>query len=171
MIYADDISKQILSSDTQVRMEVMKHMGAQSYINNKINSQFLASVVFSDKKKLNKLNSILHPKVRTKIEELSRKFFQTDKMIFVEAALIYESSMDEMFDYVVLISAEKTIRMMRSIKNKNFTEQDFLNRENNQIKEEIKQKKADFTFTNNGTKTELKEKASLLVKILELNLS
>jgi dephospho-CoA kinase len=85
----------------------------------------------------------------------------------VEAALIYEAKFDKMFDYIVLVTAETEIRMKRFTSDKDASENDFFKREGNQIKQETKQKKADFVFTNNGSKSELKLKADLLIRILE----
>jgi dephospho-CoA kinase len=167
VLYADDISKEILSKDADVKSEVINHIGAKSYSGEKINNSFIANIVFSDQKKLKKLNSILHPKVRLKIDSLSKTLFKKNNIVFVEAALIYESKFENMFDYIVLITASYDIRMQRSIKNKHISKSDFVNRDSNQIKQDLKQNKADFTFSNDGTKNELKMKAVLLIKILE----
>jgi len=167
VLYADDISKEILSKDADVKAEVINDIGAQSYNGEKINNSYIASIVFSDQKKLKKINSILHPKVRSKIDALSKTLFKKNNIVFVEAALIYESKFEKMFDYIVLITASYDIRMQRSIRSKRISEKDFVNRDNNQINQELKQNKADFTFSNDGTKNELKKKANLLIKILE----
>jgi dephospho-CoA kinase len=87
--------------------------------------------------------------------------------VFIEAALIYEVDMEDMFDYVVLITAERDIRLKRKISS-GITEADFCKRELNQIPEEEKKKRADFIFSNNSTKTELKMKFNLLLLTLGL---
>jgi len=84
----------------------------------------------------------------------------------VEAALIYEAKFDKMFDYIILITADTEIRMKRFTSSQKASEADFFKREDNQIKQETKQKKADFIFTNNGSKSELKLKVDLLLRIL-----
>lgn len=167
VLFADDISKEILANDPEVRAKVIENFGAQSFKEQKINTDYIASVVFSDQKKLRTMNSILHPKVRMKIDELYEALFASHNIVFVEAALIFESKIEKMFDYIVLIIADNNIRKNRSIKAKNITEEDFLNRESNQINQELKEKRADFTFSNNGALDELKNKAELLIKILE----
>ena len=167
VLYADEISKKLLTEDKSIKSAVIEHIGAQSYRGDKINNEFIANIIFSNQTKLKKINSILHPKVRLKVEELSKSLFKTHKIVFVEAALIYESKIEKMFEYVVLITASKDNRMKRSMKSKNISESDFTKREQNQIEQELKQKRADFIFSNNETKNELKKKAELLIKILE----
>jgi len=167
VILADDISKEILAGDPDVREEVIKEFGAQSYQENKINKKYLAKHIFSDSKKLKTINSILHPRVRKRIDYLSKEYFKTSEIVFVEAALIFESNIEKMYDYVILITANKNIRMKRSTMTKKFSEEDFIKRDANQMSEESKKKKADFVFTNDGSKDELKQKVILLINLLK----
>ena len=132
-----------------------------------INKKYIADNIFSDPKKLKKINSILHPRVRKRIEFLSQEYFKESDIVFVEAALIFESKIENMYDYVVLITADKELRMTRSTTTKKISKEDFIKREKNQMNEESKKKKADFIFTNDGTVSELKLKAILLINLLK----
>jgi len=170
VILADEISKEILANDPEVRAEIIKSFGAQSSRGKKVNKSFLADQVFSDSKKLQKINSILHPRVRKRIEQLSEEYFKSKDIVFVEAALIFESKIEKMYSYVVLITAEKDLRMKRVAKTKKLSEEEFVKRENNQLNEDTKKEKADIIFSNNGSKNDLKQKAVLLIKLLEATL-
>ena len=81
--------------------------------------------------------------------------------------MIFESNIEKMYDYVILITANKNIRMKRSTMTKKFSEEDFIKRDANQMSEESKKKKADFVFTNDGSKDELKQKVILLINLLK----
>jgi len=170
VILADDISKEILANDPDVRSEIIKNFGAQSFLGKKVNKKFLADTVFSNSKKLKKINSILHPRVRKLIENLSEEYFKLKDIVFVEAALIFESKIEKMYKYVVLITAEKDLRMKRTAKSKKLSEKEFVKRDNNQLNDDAKKNKADFIFSNNGSKNDLKQKAVLLIKLLEATL-
>jgi len=167
VILADDISKEILAGDPEVRIEVINEFGAQSFLENKINKKYIADNIFSDPKKLKKINSILHPRVRKRIEFLSQEYFKESDIVFVEAALIFESKIENMYDYVVLITADKELRMTRSTATQKISKEDFIKRDQNQMNVESKKKKADFIFTNDGTVLELKQKAILLINLLK----
>jgi len=167
VILADDISKEILACDPEVRKEVVNEFGAESFLGPKINKKYLADKIFSDPKKLKKINSILHPRVRKRIDFLSKEYFKEYDIVFVEAALIFESKIETFYDYIVLITADRALRMNRSILTKKITKEDFVNRDSNQINDESKKKKADFIFTNDGSISELKQKAILLIKLLK----
>ncbi len=169
VIYADDISKKILTHDPVVKQEILRDFGAEAYIGSNINKQFLADTIFSDPIKLKKINSILHPRVREKIHLLSKEYFKTRKIVFVEAALIFESKMEKMYDFIVLIQADKKLRLKRATKANKISEKEFLKRDKNQLNDEIKVKKADIVLINNGSKPELKQKAILFSSLLNRN--
>jgi dephospho-CoA kinase len=167
VLVADDLSKEILLRDQKAKKAIIDSFGSEVYSGNRINKKFLADKIFSDPKKLKKINSILHPLVRKKIEVLTDKFFLKSDFIFIEAAIIYESGIEKMYDYVVLISADAKIRERRVIKSNKFSKEDFNKRTSLQLDEDSKIKKADFVFYNNGTRKELRQKAMLLVSILK----
>jgi len=166
VINADAVSKNILSEDGEIKKKVIREFGQESFVNNEINKKFLAEKVFSDPVKVLKINSILHPKVKNKIESLANEYFMKYDIVFTEAALIYEADMESMFDYVVLITADYKIRKKRTTENAKLSEKDFDKRNDNQIKDEEKKKRADFVFENNLGINELRQKAGLLISIL-----
>jgi dephospho-CoA kinase len=169
VLSADDISKEILAKDPEVKKEITKEFGEESYSGKKVNKEFLANEVFSDPARLKKINSILHPRVREKINSISDEYFKTKDIVFVEAALIFESKMEKMYDYVVLIVADKDLRKKRVTSEGKISEKDFINRNEKQLDDEIKMNKADFVFMNNSFKAELKQKAALLPILLKTN--
>ena len=166
VINADDISKDILSFDEKVKKKIIKEFGSNSYKDGKLDQKFIASQVFSNPSNLNKLNSILHPQVIKKIENLISTKYKEENIVFIEAALIYEADIEEMFNYVILITADFDVRLKRSLESGKFSEDDFIKRDNNQIPQEEKEKRADFIFSNNGSKNDLIKKADLLLLTL-----
>ena len=169
VLSADDISKEILARDPDVKKQIIREFGKESFDGNAINKKFLADKIFSNPKKLEKINSILHPRVREKINSLAKEYFKTMDFVFVEAALIFESKIEKMYDLVVLIKADKKIRMQRATKNNKISEKDFINRNKNQLDDEIKVKKSDIVFTNSGSKAELRKKTNLLISVLKFS--
>jgi dephospho-CoA kinase len=166
IIKADDISKQILAGDKNVRKKVIEEFGEESFINDQINKKFLADKIFSNPANVVKINSILHPEVKKKVKELMQAQLTNNDIAFTEAALIYEAEMEDMFDYVVLITAKDDIRMKRITANGRLTEAQFRKRDENQIRDGEKKKRADFIFENNGNINNLKQKTELLIAIL-----
>lgn len=167
VILADDISNDLLESDEKVRSKVINIFGKNAYKDGKPDRKFIAEKVFSDPQKLHRLNSILHPAVINKINSLIEKDHKAEKIIFIESALVYEADIEDSFEYIILITADHNIRLERSLQSGEFSKEDFEKRNENQIPDEEKKKRADFVFINNGTKEDLLKKADLL--LLSLN--
>ena len=74
--------------------------------------------------------------------------------------------MEDMFDYVVLVTADEATRKERKTVIDMVSSDDFTKRNMNQIPDEEKMKRADFIFENNGTLRDLYNKADLLLMML-----
>ncbi len=166
VLNADDISKQLLASDANIKNEIIKIFGSSAYKNGKPDYSFLSEKVFSKPENVLKMNSLLHPAVQSEINKRINLLRENYSLIFVEAALIYEADMEKNFNYVVLISADKSIRMQRILKSKNLSSEQFELREQNQIPESEKRKRADFVFENNEDLENLKSKAELFLNLI-----
>lgn len=165
VLRADDISKEILANNPDVKKHVIKKFGKESFLNNIPNKKYLAEIVFNNSAKLRELERILHPLVIKEIERQKKEIFKKHNILFVESALIYEADLENLFDFVVLITAEREVRLKRKL-SQGMSEEDFIKREMNQIPDEEKRKRADFIFQNNGTKEELHSKFNLLLTLL-----
>jgi len=167
VLKADEIGKEILVDDEKVKQKIIKLFGAGSYINGKPDTKYLAQNVFSNLGKVQKINSVIHPAVISIINKKMNEELNLKPVVFVEAALIYEADMEEMFDFVVLISADEKLRMERKKSSISLSEEEFLKRDHNQIPDSEKRKRADFIFENNSTMADLKAKANLLLMMLQ----
>jgi dephospho-CoA kinase len=167
VLRADDISKEFLANNSEVKKQVIKKFGKDSYLNNIPNKKYLAEVVFNNPLKLRELERILHPLVIKEIENKKKEIFRKHNILFVESALIYEADLENLFDFVVLITADREVRLQRKL-SQGMTEEDFVKREMNQIPDEEKRKRADFIFQNNGTIEDLHSKFNLLLTLLSI---
>ena len=76
--------------------------------------RMLAQVVFFDDHKLEKLEEIIFPLVRDVIESwMSTDKVRSAPLVVAEVPMLFEASMADMFDYVVLITAPEEIRQTR----------------------------------------------------------
>jgi dephospho-CoA kinase len=167
VINVDDVSKELLETDKEVVKKITIAFGSESYVDGKPNKKFLAEKVFSDSENVLKINSIVHPKVIKKVDILAGEILKSNNIVAAEAALIYEANMESRFDYVVLITADKNLRMQRKTKLENYSAEQFIKRDENQIPEEEKAGCADFVFENNGSLEDLKKKAFLFSIIVK----
>jgi dephospho-CoA kinase len=165
VILADEIAKEILSTDPLSKELVIKEFGQEAFPGGKLDTKYLADKVFPDPGNVEILNAIIHPPTITKINSLMKSALLKQNIVFVEAALIYESELEDLFDIIVLITADDENKMKRKIL-QGMSESDFMMRLQNQIKDDEKVKLADFIFVNNEEKKDLIKKVDLLLKLI-----
>jgi dephospho-CoA kinase len=171
VIYTDDLAKELMNADDKIRDQLISAFGADTYIDGKLNSAYLASIVFSDKpeseKFLDQLNKIVHPQVIEKMIYLVDEYEEQDeKLIFVESALIYEAELDEGFDYILNVSSSID-NVKKRAESRGISVNQIQSRLSKQIPPEQKAQWADFNIENNGTPDQLKRSVLMIVEILK----
>jgi dephospho-CoA kinase len=162
--YADDAAKRIMNEDPQVREAIIKKFGELSYKDGMLNREYLASIVFHDKKKLAALNALVHPAtIRNSIQWMK---CQTAPYAIREAALIFESGVQDQLDYVIGVSAPAELRIERAIQRDKLTRQQVLDRMDRQINETIKMRLCDFVIVNDNKKPLIQQVLKLHEKFL-----
>lgn len=167
VILADEISKNILANDSNVKMKIIETFGANSFVDNAPNKKFLAEQVFSNPEQLLKINSILHPPTLNRINKLMDEHLKTDNLVFVESALIYEIEIEEMFDYVVLVTANDENKIKRVSERSGLSAEEIKKRIDNQLTDDEKKGWADFTLENNGTEQDFANKCGFIINLLK----
>ncbi|MBN1637905.1 MAG: dephospho-CoA kinase [Ignavibacteriales bacterium] len=166
-INADEVAKEISSSNLKIKNKIIKTFGVESYIQDKINTQYLANIVFPNPENLKKLNSIVHPPLKEHLKKMMNDKLVNSDIIFVEAALIYEAKFDDLFDYILLITSNLDLRIDRVLQRDKTNKEQILARIEDQIPEENLREKADFIIENNSTISELNKKADFLLSIFK----
>ena len=62
--YSDDEAKNIVNKDRELKDQIIKLLGNESYINDVYNRKYVAEKVFNDSGLLEQLNHLIHPAVR-----------------------------------------------------------------------------------------------------------
>ncbi|MCS7054129.1 MAG: dephospho-CoA kinase [Ignavibacterium sp.] len=167
VLRSDEISKELLLYDQEIKRKVIDSFGKESYKGEKPDFNYLAKIVFSDPEKLRILESILHPVVIQKISLMTAEVFRKHNIVFIESALVFEANIEDLFDYIVLIVAPRNLRLQRKLQS-GLSEEDFIKREENQIPEKEKKKRADFIFNNDKSVNELEQYFKILCLTLNI---
>lgn len=167
VLYADQISKDILATDKIIQKKIAEEFGSDSFKDGKPNTKFLSEKVFSDSQKVKKINSILHPAVINVINKKMDEGLTNSNIVFVEAALIYEANMEDLFDYVLVVSASEQVKIDRVINSRKMTREDVMKIISNQIPDDKKKSAADFVIENNGTESDLEKKVKFVLMVIQ----
>ena len=80
----------------------------------------LGKIVFSDREKLNALNAIVHPLVKTRTAELLAEM-PRDSIVIYNVPLLVEAAVDHEFDIVVTVEAPEEEQIKRMIASRGMT--------------------------------------------------
>ena len=150
---ADKEAKHILRENEKIQEDLRSEFGTDVIDpDNSINPKKLAKVAFSNEENQSVLNAIVHPYVFDAIDERYEQIKDKDDvpLFVVDAALVYESGLDQHLDYVVVVSAQYGARMNRALHRGTLTREDIQKRMDLQLPEESKVQMADFVIDNNG---------------------
>ena len=150
---ADEKVKKILGN--KIVKEKIYKLFPQAFIGKKLNKSLLASIVFSNKKKLRNLEKIIHPRVR-KEKKNFLDIHKNKNFIIMEIPLIFEQKRKKNYNYIILMDVNKKNQFERIKKRKNMTKELFKKILANQVSNK-KKKFADFVINNNGTKAKTRE--------------
>jgi dephospho-CoA kinase len=157
---ADKEAKKHLKNSLVLQKKIISIFGNDIVEDNKINFNKLADIAFKNKTNHNILNGIMWPELFLLInEEYNTIKNQSNYNFFVvDAALIFEANFTSFFDYIILITASKNIRLNRAVKRTNISLENIQNRISLQMPEKDKKKLTDFVINNSYSTKNLKIK-------------
>ncbi|MDO8141416.1 MAG: dephospho-CoA kinase [Candidatus Brocadiales bacterium] len=119
----------------------------------KIDRSRLAEIVFQDKTCLDDLCNILHPivieRIKSKITEIEKQGRR--KAVVIDAALLEESDLSSICDFIIFVNTGRDHRLERSITGRHWKGEELDKRERFQMALEDKKRKADYIIDNNFT--------------------
>jgi dephospho-CoA kinase len=169
IISADDLARKLVDTDTGIRSAIVSEFGPSTYLpSGLLDRKAIAATVFSNKKKLERLNAIVHPRVfaaiDSQLESTPRE--KLKPFVIIEAALVYESGMETGLDYVIVVAADKEESIRRVARRDGLTRDQILKRMENQISPEQKVKRADFVIRNGNSLDSLTGTVEFLDRLL-----
>ena len=163
VIDTDIISKEVIERKNVI-LKICRNIDNSLVENGKINRKKLGQIVFKDKKKLDVLNSIMHPLILDEMRKQIREKSQSYNTIIVDVPLLFEINIEKEFDIILLVYASKETQIKRIMKRDNRTEEEALNMINSQMDLDLKRKKSDYILKNDNT---LEDLYTEIDKILE----
>ena len=108
---ADTKAKELVANNKQLQQEIVALLGEEAFVEGRYNTSFVAQEVFSNKKKLDKLNAIIHPYVQQ--DFLQWKQSQQAPYVIKEAAILFESGSYRDCDFIIIVTAPLEERIKR----------------------------------------------------------
>lgn len=146
VFYSDTAAKDLMNSDRRLQLDIIDYFGESAYLSGVLNRAFLAEKIFSNPKDKEVLNQLIHPRVRQWFIEFAEG--SNSRLVFNEAAILFETGAYLNFDKTLLVTAPVETRIDRVMKRDNCSCEDVQNRMNNQWSDDGKIPLADFVIKN-----------------------
>lgn len=113
---ADTRAKWVMQYDLALKQELQEAFGEEAYTSEgQLNRAYLASVVFNNQQRLDKLNALVHPHVGLDFERWAEANANAPYLI-KEAALMFESESWRQMDEIIVVTAPLNVRLKRLLK-------------------------------------------------------
>lgn len=163
IIDADLIARKI-SEKEEIKEEIILKLG-KKILNSKkeIDREKLKIIVFKDKKKLEILNNIYHPRIKDEFKKIKENYNKDDIIIF-DVPLLFETGIDKECDEIILVCVDEKVQIKRIIKRDKVDKELAEKIIKSQMSQEDKKKRADIVLYNNGTLEDLTWETKKIIK-------
>lgn len=160
---ADKEARQLMTSDNIINA-LSNEFGKEILENGILNREKLAKLVFNDSKKLQKLNSIVHPEVKKHFENWVEKH-KNFPFVVKEAAILFESGSYKYCDTIITVTAPLETRLQRVMKRDKTDRESVLKRIENQWTDEQRITKSNYVIHNLSVESTKKQVDEILKKL------
>lgn len=143
---ADEEAKKLMHTSKVIKRKLIQLFGEQAYVNHELNKPFIANIIFNDKTYLDKMNAIVHPKVASHFIKWVKK--QNAPYVIKEVAILFENGGYKQCDYIITVTAPKSLRVERLLKRDTTTTQKIAAIMNNQWPDHKKVALSNFVIEN-----------------------
>ncbi|MCC6815384.1 MAG: dephospho-CoA kinase [Saprospiraceae bacterium] len=162
-VYNSDLeAKKIMQSNPDVIQEIISLLGTESYLNKTLNRKYIAEIVFNNKKILQALNSIVHPRVFVDFNRWLSLQKSQFNYILKESALLLDVREQQNVDAIITVFCPLEIRISRLMLRDQSTKEVIVQRINNQRKEKELIDAADYLIIND-------ERHSIIQQVLDIH--
>ena len=144
VIDTDIVARKVMEKGEECLAETVAEFGEQILDDGNLNRKKLAQIVFSDEKKLEKLNEISHKHILRCVENMIEQ--SASNPVFVEGAVLIESGFS--CDLMIGVLADYEVRKERIMKRDSMTEAEARLRLDAQQKDSFYIENCDFVLTN-----------------------
>jgi dephospho-CoA kinase len=156
-IDADALSRSLLDQNTQSYNELVAAFGKGILdSDNNINRRKLGDIALKSSENSCKINAIMHHRIEKIIQEhLEHYRNQNQKVVIIEAALLFPSNIPDLCNYIWVTVAPVSVITNRLVNNRSYSRKEIEERLRQQMSQDELMKKADAVIDTNCSMEEL----------------
>ena len=145
---SDRRAKEIMATNPEVRQDLVEFFGEEVFEGGVLNRPLIASQVFGNEEKLQRLNAIVHPRVVADFELWAES--QRGEYVILESALLFTSPLVGHYDLAVVVDAPIELRIARCVARDGATAEQIRRRIESQMSAEEMRARADLVVEADG---------------------
>lgn len=145
---SDRRAKEIMATHPEVRQDLVEFFGEEVFEGGALNRPLIASQVFGNEEKLQRLNAIVHPRVVADFELWAES--QGSEYVILESALLFTSPLVGHYDLAVVVDAPIELRIARCVARDGATAEQIRRRIESQMPAEEMRARADLVVEADG---------------------
>jgi dephospho-CoA kinase len=138
----DTAAKRLIQTSNTIRQQLIKLIGSDVYIGNQINKGVITKFLLANNENNEAINNIIHPEVI--------KDFKRSGLEWMESAILFESGINKLVDYIIIVTAPEEVRIQRVMKRNNISREQVLLWMQHQWPQEKICQLADYEIINDG---------------------
>ena len=164
LIDADAISRHVVARGSHCLADLQEcFTDAILTPDGELDRKVMASIAFSDHRKLEMRNTSMYPYIVGEILRMIHRFSQQNhKLILLDAPTLFESRADDFCDLIISVVAKPELRMQRIMERDHISEKAAQQRMEMQLTEEFFRLHSDTVLENNSSFSELWDAAQEL---------
>lgn len=168
----DSKAKILMNEDSELKRELIGEFGPNIYFKDgKLNRQKLADIIFSDKKATDRINSIVHPKVKDDFTKWAlMQEMRGVSGVGIESAILFSARFQDVATHIAAVVASEETRISRAMKRDNAQREQIVARIHAQMPQEEISKRSDFVISNDLSDLILPQADEMLRKITSSSL-
>ena len=171
VVDADAISHALTAPGGKALPLLREAFGDGVFDGDVLNRRALGSLVFSDERKREQLNALLHPLIIGQVHSDLERFDAPDMLVFGDVPLLYECAMESLFDQVWVVSVPLETQLARLMARDHLTETEALERIASQMPLEEKRRLADAVICSDGPLEQTRKQVDRLISAALKSLS
>jgi dephospho-CoA kinase len=172
VIDADQLARTVVQPGKPAWREIVRAFGRGILNRDRtIDRHALGTIVFHDKKKLRRLERIIHPRVAREQTRSANQAAKKDPkaIVIYDVPLLFEAGIDTRMDQIIVVTADREAQIARLKKRNGLSRAEALRRIRNQMPLAKKCNLADYVLDGTKNRKQLAKDVSKIFKNLHLN--
>ena len=164
IVDADIASRKAVEKGSEGLEQVRSTFGEEAIDEDgNMNREYVGDIIFNYPEKRLELNEIVHPIVRTIMEQEKEAFLKDGYNVIMDIPLLYENELQDTVDEVWLVYTSESIQIDRLMQRNDISMEDAKARVYSQISIDKKRRMADHVIDNRDSKLDLKQNLEQLL--------